>query len=212
MIIKSRIVSKEQLDKIKSNEFKYEDNKDRKFDYLGALEEIFRSRKSCRCLKNELEIEKAFEIINNLRNDKKFRPTPFAGNVDCIYMVLYKFPERKMEVISVNYNKKCNWITEDKKDTLLCRMEESIERLEYKDKAGTYIFFLTSIEKLEYKYLDMAEPLVYTSLGCLMQNIVLLFTVNNYQSCIHFGVKSEITFKIDGWNYFCPCFIKIGKE
>lgn len=209
VLLKSRKVTREQKERIKQNEFILVDNPNRCFKNIGNLKTLFEQRKSCRDLTNNLQINEIMEIINEIRNDKNYRPTPFAGNVDCISMCLYNYPEQKAFYVPVDFNQKIIFLN-DLNDLSL--FEENIERNEYSNKEGIYLFFLISFEKIKYKYLDMAEPLIYTTLGCLIQNITLSFCQNGIQSCIHYGIRKQIEKEIDGWNYFCPCFMKVGKK
>ncbi len=209
ILLKNRIITREQKNRIQMNEFKLSENVERKFKYLGELQLVFGKRKSCRKLKYSVKIDKIMAIVNEIRADKRYRPTPVAGNVDCLTLCIYNYPEKEIFFVPINYHEDVFLSYETSMSSLL---EENINRIEYNEKNGVYIFFLISIDKIRYKYLDMAEPLLYTTLGCLIQNITLALSYNDIQSCIHFGMNKQIEMEISGWNYFCPCFLKVGKE
>lgn len=208
IILKSRIVTKEQLVVISKNEFKLQNNPKRDFFHLGVLHYVFRKRQSNRNLQYLVKADEVIDVINDIRNDKQFRPTPFAGNVDCIDICVYNYPENEAYLIPADYNRKSRMICDDE---MLQLFMANIQRPEYRFIEGVYIFFFTSADKLQYKYRDMAEPLLYTTLGCLIQNITLTLCYNDIHSCIHFGMRKQIETQLDGWEYYCPCFMKVGK-
>jgi hypothetical protein len=200
-------INKSDIKQIQSYEYKYQlddDKSKRCFQW-----KVFEGRYSFR---GEMDCIDSNELINTLsmiRMSRYYRPSPIAGNINCAKILL--FSEGNLYLFDLINQNPIIPLTIRDNSKLYNYIINNIKRDDIHGNGGAYILPLFTIKVVLKKYGDMSIPLIFTNLGILLQNMTLLFTNMGYKSCIHFGIKEYMLWKIENQEFFIPCILRVGK-
>lgn len=201
-VMKRVSLKREKYIRICANEYKYDKRKRKK-------EKLFENRVSYRDDLYALDNEDINYLINGISMACDYRPTPMAGNQQCIYFlvqnkdVIYFFSLIDGEQVQI---KKMDNIE------LLVYIETLKRREDIRGEGGTYLFPMLDARMLLDKYGEMGNALIFCDLGCVLQNIIILLEQKNIRSCIHFGVQEYKQWANGNLRLSIPCLLRCGYE
>lgn len=173
------------------------------------LVEIFKKRKSDRGSFQNCKLDEILPIIEFVVAHEEYYPTPIAGNLDFLDILLFEPESSLFRILNVSQDSSDGNFDVD---NLLNYLKIAIKRPEYSGTSGVYIFFMLSLDRVTCKYGTLSIPLAYSTLGCLIQNVTLLLAEKNFLSCIHFGEIDYFTMQYKESEYTLPCFLRVGKN
>lgn len=173
------------------------------------LTKIFKNRKSYRTTFQNCKIDEVLEILELVVAHNEYRPTPIAGNLDFLDVLIFEPESNEYRILNISGNNYSGTVDDE---LLLEYLKKAVQRPEYSDTSGLYIFFMLSLDRVTCKYGTLSIPLAYSTLGCLIQNITLILVESNFLSCIHFGEKDYFTMDYKESEYTLPCFLRVGKK
>ena len=178
------------------------------FETRGSLNNIFRGRKSYRGNIKSLTEIRLEQLLKALLNTSYTHPTPICGNLNCITVIASSFNEFTLFNLKFGVEK-----IQPKWNNLLSKLlKDNMNRSDIKGVGGTYLMFFVDLELVKLKYRDMALPLLFTSVGTLMQSFTILFNYFGIRSCIHFGVINHFKVVLNHRDYYFIGFMRCGYE
>lgn len=194
------------ISKIRSYEFSYKYDDDRSEDMV----EFMCGRNSYRGAMKELLWDDLISVINSVRMSKRYRPTPTAGNINC-YRFLIKTKDQLL-IVNLDYSVDiCRINPEDIiHGVLLEYINSLVKRDDIRGNGGAIVVPLICPSMICEKYKDMWMPLLFTSLGLMLQTLTLSAHHYGMVSCIHFGVTKYMVLSIDDEQYSTTCIFRVG--
>lgn len=200
ILLESHKIKKNVYNELISKQYKYFHEK------KGAKEKIFEHRCSYRNDMTTLSEQELADIVMKMTHAKDYRPTPMPGNLN--FMKVAVLGNKRCKVFNFDDDRLHEVDGEEEK--FYDYLHSLTVRSDIRGKGGTYFFPMVNIKLIEKKYHNMAEPLIFITIGCLLQNFVLLFNEQNICSCIHFGVKEVREWNIEGEIFCIPCLLRAG--
>lgn len=170
---------------------------------------MFINRKSYRGHLNYLDENTILRLIASIKMSPSYRPTPLAGNIDFLRIFVLN-NEHNIYYADLKRSDPIKYLTNKKNNDFKIYLQEALNRVDISEKKGTYIFPFTNVDALYHKYFSAAVPLAFITIGCLLQNISLALSELSLRSCIHFGMKKDNVWCVDGKNYIASCFVRTG--
>jgi len=199
-IMKKVSLKKERYIKICENEYKYDKRKKKK-------ERLFENRISYRSDLYAIRSKDINYLINGISMAADYRPTPMAGNQQCIYFLIQN--ENVTWFFSLIDGEQVQIKQTDNVE--LFKYIETLKRREdIRGSGGTYLFPMIDARMLLDKYGEMGNALVFCDLGCVLQNIIILLEQRNIRSCIHFGIQRYKQWSNGNLHLSIPCLLRCG--
>ena len=183
---------------------------DRQFAYFlekpDCKEAIFEKRCSYRNNMKTLSNSEVEQLIRKICHTRDYRPTPIPGNLNFLKVAI--LGDGKCRYFNLDENVLKEF--EGESDDFTHYLQSLTIRTDIQGTGGTFFFPMVNFELIERKYRSMAEPLAFITLGCLLQNLTLLFDKFNISSCIHYGVTEYKEWNINDDVYRIPCMLRAG--
>lgn len=202
-VMKKISLKRERYVEICKNEYKYDKRKRKK-------EKLFENRISYRDDLYSLNNKDINYLINGISMAADYRPTPMAGNQQCIYFLIHnEDAEDTVYFFSLIDGEQVRIKKFDNVE-LFVYIETLKKREDIKGSGGTYLFPMMDARRLLDKYGEMGNALLFCDLGCVLQNIIILLEQRNIRSCIHFGVQEYKQWSNGNLHLFTPCLLRCG--
>lgn len=198
----SKTISYQEYLKLKTAEYDYQNNKEDKYW-------LFEGRKSYRGEMLDMSNDDLASMVKYITHAKDYRPTPIPGNLS--FIMCATIHKGECHIFSLDDNRLSDIQGNAARD-FTKYLNNLTKREDIAGAGGSFFYPLVNISMLKDKYGCMVLPLVFITIGCFLQNMILYLTNNNIGSCIHFGVKEYKEWVIENGIYMTPCFLRAGYE